>query len=114
MNYREIDESTLLSLVEEPQMCLFENEFKIISENELSIAEFNHRGYTVNDKTELISNSKIQTISFFSGGGGLYIGCQLAGAKVISSLDFDKDSVAIMESNKYFYFAHTKHFKIAS
>ena len=108
MNYRLIDESALLSLVEEPQMCLFENEFKIISENELSITEFDHRGYTVNDKVDLIIDSKIQTISFFSGGGGLDIGCQLAGAKVISSLDFDKDSVATMKSNKYF--AHTKHF----
>src|SRR5690606_18436581 len=46
-------------------------------------------------------------IGFFSGAGGLDIGAQLAGSKVISSLDFDKDSVATMRSNSYF--SHTAH-----
>src|SRR5690554_6316579 len=96
-----------LSLLEEPQLRLFENEFKIKKEQFLGI-QFEKRGYTVNDKIEQIIDSKIQTIGFFSGAGGLDIGSQLAGSKVISSLDFDRDSVATMNRNKYF--SHTKHF----
>jgi DNA (cytosine-5)-methyltransferase 1 len=97
-----------LMLVHEPQIRLFEDEFKISSNKEYIGIHFNHRGYTVNDKVDLIIDSKIQTIGFFSGAGGLDIGSQLAGAKVISSLDFDRDSVATMKTNKYF--AHSAHF----
>lgn len=97
-----------LLLVEEPQLRLFENDFKIYQKKEFIGIQYNHRGYTVNDKIDEILDSKIQTIGFFSGAGGLDIGSQLAGAKVISSLDFDRDSVATMKSNKYF--AHSKHF----
>jgi DNA (cytosine-5)-methyltransferase 1 len=97
-----------LMLVEEPQLRLFENDFKISSKKEFIGIEFNQRGYSVNDKVDLIIDSKIQTIGFFSGAGGLDIGSQLAGSKVISSLDFDRDSVATMKANKYF--AHSAHF----
>jgi DNA (cytosine-5)-methyltransferase 1 len=97
-----------LMLVEEPQLRLFENDFEISSKKEFIGIEFNQRGYSVNDKVNLIIDSKIQTIGFFSGAGGLDIGSQLAGAKVISSLDFDRDSVATMKANKYF--AHSAHF----
>jgi len=97
-----------LLLLEEPQLRLFEDEFKISLRNDFVNITYNHRGYSVNDKVDLIIDSKIQTIGFFSGAGGLDIGSQLAGTKVISSLDFDKDSVATMKANKYF--AHTKHF----
>ena len=97
-----------LLLLQEPQLGLFENEFKISTKKEFIGIEYNHRGYSVNDKVDSIIDSKIQTIGFFSGAGGLDIGSQLAGAKVISSLDFDRDSVATMKANKYF--AHTTHF----
>lgn len=97
-----------LMLVQEPQIRLFEEEFKISTKKEFIGIDFNQRGYTVNDKVDLIIDSKIQTIGFFSGAGGLDIGSQLAGAKVISSLDFDRDSVATMKANKYF--AHAAHF----
>ncbi len=63
--------------------------------------------YFVNDQHESVTDSKIQAISLFSGAGGLDIGAQLAGVKVISSLDFDKDSVHTMMGNKYF--SHTQH-----
>lgn len=46
--------------------------------------------------------TNVKTISFFSGAGGLDIGAQLAGASVISSLDFDKDSVETMKNNAIF------------
>jgi DNA (cytosine-5)-methyltransferase 1 len=89
------------------QMELFEKQFEAYSNIDLDCTSFKKRGYTVNDKANLVEDSKIQTIGFFSGAGGLDIGSQLAGSKVISSLDFDKDSVSTMKANKYF--AHTKH-----
>lgn len=52
-------------------------------------------------------NSKIQGLSFFSGGGGLDIGAQMAGIKVLTSLDFEKDAIATLKANKFF--AHTQH-----
>jgi DNA (cytosine-5)-methyltransferase 1 len=97
-----------LTLVQEPQLKLFEDEFQKSIKKDFIGIDYNHRGYSVNDKLETIVQSKIQTIGFFSGAGGLDIGSQLAGAKVISSLDFDRDSVATMKANKYF--AHTTHF----
>ena len=97
-----------LMLVEEPQIRLFEDDFIIHQKKEFIGISYNQRGYTVNDKVDKIIDSKIQTIGFFSGAGGLDIGSQLAGSKVISSLDFDRDSVATMKANKYF--AHSKHF----
>lgn len=96
-----------ISLLQEQQLCLFENEFKIEKEDLLDI-KFEKKGYTVNDKLEKIIDSKIQTISFFSGAGGLDIGTQLAGSKVISTLDFDMDSVATIKKN--IYFSHSSHF----
>jgi len=98
-----------LILVQEPQIRLFENEFEISRKKEFIGIDFNHRSYSVNDKVESIADSKIQTIGFFSGGGGLDIGSQLAGAKVIASMDFDRDSVATMRTNNYF--AHAEHFQ---
>ena len=97
-----------LLYVQEPYLMLFEDEFKKFGKKDFIEIEFRHRGYTVNNNIDAIIDSKIQTIGFFSGAGGLDIGTQLAGSKVISSLDFDKDSVATMKSNKYF--SHTTHF----
>lgn len=54
-----------------------------------------------------VKDSKIQGLSFFSGGGGLDIGAQMAGIKVLTSLDFDRDSIETLRSNKFF--SHTKH-----
>ncbi len=56
---------------------------------------------------ETVLDSKIQGLSFFSGGGGLDIGAQMAGIKVLTSLDFDKDSIETLRSNKFF--AHSQH-----
>ena len=54
-----------------------------------------------------VLDSKIQGLSFFSGAGGLDIGAQMAGIKVLSSLDFEKDAVATMQANSFF--SHTEH-----
>lgn len=99
-------EKEFLSLVEEPQLELFESEFEKVSKSNIKI-DFTEKSYNVNHTIDEIVQSKINTIGFFSGAGGLDIGSQLAGAKVISSLDFDRDSVATMRSNPYFN--HTTH-----
>jgi DNA (cytosine-5)-methyltransferase 1 len=65
------------------------------------IIDVNDRGYRVNDHI-FEGSSKAHAIGLFSGAGGLDIGTQLAGVKVISSLDFDRDSVNTIKSNPYF------------
>ena len=80
-------------------------DFRHVTQRHTTITESDDVIELVCGKTD---DSKIQTIGFFSGAGGLDIGSQLAGSKVISSLDFDRDSVATMKANKYF--AHSKHF----
>ena len=77
-----------------------------IENNHLCI-EYSDKNYTCLDKLPSVLNSKIQAIGFFSGAGGLDIGTQLAGAKLISSMDFDKDCVETMKANPFF--SHTKH-----
>ncbi len=93
--------------IEKNQLQEFEKDFKIRNNDSLEI-KFESKSYTVNDRIEQIINSNIQAIGLFSGAGGLDIGTQLAGSKIISSLDFDMDSVATMTSNKYF--SHSEHF----
>jgi DNA (cytosine-5)-methyltransferase 1 len=91
-----------LSLVDKSQIKIFEEDFKSKTSKDFIGIKYNQRNYNVNSNSELISKSKINAIGLFSGAGGLDIGTQLAGVKVISSLDFDKDSVATMRANKYF------------
>lgn len=93
-------DKTTLSQLEEPQLKLFESEFEKVTKSNINI-EYTHKSYNVNN-IEVENKSKISSICFFSGAGGLDIGSQLAGAKVISSMDFDKDSVATLKSNNYF------------
>lgn len=73
------------------------------SHNGVAKVDYEHKFYNVNENTEYVfEDSKINAISFFSGAGGLDIGTQLAGVKVISSLDFDRDSVLTMKKNNFF------------
>jgi DNA (cytosine-5)-methyltransferase 1 len=60
-----------------------------------------------NKKTYSFLDSNVHALSFFSGAGGLDIGAQLADVKVISSLDFDKDSILTLKNNKFF--SHAEH-----
>jgi DNA (cytosine-5)-methyltransferase 1 len=92
---------------EATQASFYDNDLNTEDEK-LDNTEFKPRGYSVNDKVEEIIDSKINAIGLFSGAGGLDIGVQLAGAKIISSLDFDRDSVATISANKYF--SHAQHF----
>lgn len=67
---------------------------------------YSHKGYMVND-IDIDYRKDIKAISMFSGAGGLDIGTQLAGIKVISSLDIFEDSVETLKRNRFF--AHTVH-----
>lgn len=69
---------------------------------------FEDKNYTCMPYLEEALESKVQGLSFFSGCGGLDIGAQMAGIKVLSSLDFEKDTVSTMKANKFF--SHLQHF----
>lgn len=73
--------------------------------NEINI-QYKKREYFVNDDCEKYPFGGTHAIGFFSGAGGLDIGAQLAGAKVISSMDFDSDSVQTMKLNRFFNHTH--------
>ncbi|WP_188627979.1 DNA cytosine methyltransferase, partial [Pedobacter quisquiliarum] len=102
-----------LDLIQEylPEMVFKEPCLPILREKKgtcLTIDPLNEKNYFITKElTEQVIESKIQALSFFSGAGGLDIGAQLAKAKVISSHDFDKDSIATLSNNNFFN--HTKH-----
>ncbi|MCK1200976.1 DNA cytosine methyltransferase [Streptococcus uberis] len=54
------------------------------------------------DMNRDIIEKKVSAISMFSGAGGLDIGAYLAGINVLYTLDFNKDSVDTISSNKIF------------
>lgn len=74
------------------------------------VATLNYAAASINvhdKKAYPFLDSKIQALSFFSGAGGLDIGTQLANVKVLSSLDFDRDSILTLKNNRFF--AHAEH-----
>ena len=65
------------------------------------------KNYSCMPYLEAALNSNVHGLSFFSGGGGLDIGAQMAGIKVLTSFDFEKDAIETLKMNPFF--AHTKH-----
>lgn len=84
----------------------FISDFTINKNGDIEIP-YNYKGYSCNDHVIEYYKS-VQAISFFSGCGGLDIGTQLAGVKVLSGLDFFEDSVKTMAQNRFF--SNTEHF----
>ncbi len=81
------------------------SQFKVDKEGNIVIS-YSPKNYKVNKvKQEFLSG--ISAISMFSGAGGLDLGTQLAGVKVVSSLDNFDDSVRTISQNKCF--AHAAH-----
>lgn len=66
---------------------------------------FHDRNYLCNDMIDAIASSNIHCISFFSGCGGLDIGTQMAGTKIISSLDFEPAAITTLKANPFFQFS---------
>lgn len=74
--------------------------FKVDKAGDIVIP-YTHKGYKVN-KNKMEFTSGIKAISMFSGAGGLDIGTQLAGVKVLSSMDIFEDSVVTQRMNPFF------------
>lgn len=72
-----------------------------IDDNGDIVIPYEHKGYTVND-LQIDYRTDVKAISMFSGAGGLDIGAQLAGVKVLSSLDIFEDSVETIKRNLFF------------
>ena len=81
------------------------NDFEL-DRNGNIVTEFTHKGYNCNN-SEIKFDKNIMALSIFSEAGGLDIGTQLAGIKVLSSLDIFADSVRTLEMNPFF--KDTKH-----
>lgn len=56
----------------------------------------------------------IVAISLFSGAGGLDIGATMAGARVVSNLDFDTDSIRTLKANSQFGDSQIHHADISA
>ena len=69
--------------------------------------EYVDKNYRCMPMLNKIQESKTCAISLFSGCGGLDIGTQMAGVKVISTLDFEPATVETMNANPFF--AHAEH-----
>ena len=101
-----IDKSIFVPIVETQRVEFFTSLQKK-EKNGMFEIPYTDRNYKCMPYLESVLQSKIQGLSFFSGGGGLDIGAQMAGIKVLTSLDFEKDAVATLKANKFF--AHTEH-----
>ena len=64
--------------------------------------EFNSKGYSINNSLKNGYETNIKALSFFSGCGGLDIGCHLAGVEVVSSMDFDPACIKTLSANPLF------------
>lgn len=104
MNLYKIDNKFFQNVTQHQREKMLED-FEL-DENGNILIPYTHKGYTVNDM-DIEFREDIKAISMFSGAGGLDIGTQLAGIKVISSLDIFEDSVETLKKNKFF--SHTVH-----
>ena len=90
----------LFDFYAENQRSAVMSPFKFTVANQGSF-KVSHKGYKINN-VRVEESTNICAISVFSGAGGLDIGAQLAGVKVLSSLDLFGDSVETLRLNKCF------------
>lgn len=93
---------SFISNLQNPKKVLFKAEIGWRKESKHFSIEVTPKGYLVNKSQPRNTRSKINALSFFSGAGGLDIGAQLAGVKVLAGHDFDRDCIATLKSNKCF------------
>lgn len=72
------------------------------NQNKDYVISYDDKNYKVNNLDNSSKKNKIIAISLFSGCGGLDIGTQLAGVKVISTIDNFEDSVETIKLNNCF------------
>ena len=95
MKKKYIFDLNCLSKIRASERKKFINDFKV--NNHLNAV---HKQIKINKKK--INYSKIHSISLFSGAGGLDLSSVLSGVKVLSSLDFDQDSIRTIKQNTIF------------
>lgn len=95
MKNKYIFDLNCLSKIRTSERKKFLNDFKV--SNHLNVV---HKQLKINKKK--INYSKIHAISLFSGAGGLDLSSVLSGVKVLSSLDFDQDSIRTIKQNAIF------------
>lgn len=106
MKQYKLYEQEFIPIIEHQRINFFESLGVKNNKGSFTIG-YTDKNYNCMPFLESVLDSKIQGLSFFSGGGGLDIGAQMAGIKVLSSLDFEKDAIATLKSNKFF--SHTNH-----
>lgn len=99
-------EQNFLPIMESQRNSFFDS-LGVKNDHGSFVIDYTDKNYRCMPYLDSVLDSKIQGLSFFSGGGGLDIGAQMAGIKVLSSLDFEKDAIETLKSNKFF--AHTEH-----
>ena len=62
------------------------------------------KNYLCMPMLEKIRDSKTCALSLFSGCGGLDIGTQMAGVKIITTVDFEPATVETLNANPFFFF----------
>lgn len=97
----------VLNSIIEPQRIQFMDSLGVPLKDGKFILSYTDKNYRCLPLLKDVLSSKVQGLSFFSGAGGLDIGAQMAGIKVISSLDFEKDAIETLKANRFF--AHTEH-----
>ena len=106
MKKYQIYKNEFLPILESQRNDFFESLGTKEKDGEFTL-HFEDKNYKCMPYLDSVLDSKVQGLSFFSGGGGLDIGAQMAGIKVLTSLDFEKDAIETLKSNKFF--AHTEH-----
>ena len=84
-----IDKKTFSPIIDTQRTAFFES-LNLIEKNGTYEIYYEDKNYLCKPYLETALQSKIQGLSFFSGGGGLDIGAQMAGIKVLTSLDVEK------------------------
>ena len=96
-----IDKKIFSPIIESQRTDFFDS-LKLEEKNGTYEISYQDKNYLCNPYLETAMQSKIQGLSFFSGGGGLDIGAQMAGIKVLTSLDIEKDAIATLRANDFF------------
>ena len=100
-----LSEQYLTNLCSHQYQKLMET-FPDCSHDELGIhIDYKDMNYSCLDSIDRVGSSKVHALSFFSGCGGLDIGVQMAGAKIISTLDFEPAAIKTVAANEFFRFA---------
>ena len=106
MNYI-LNKESFIHICDSQKTLLLESFSDFPQDKDNIYINYEDKNYECMPYLENTLNSKVQGLSFFSGAGGLDIGAQMAGIKVLSSLDFEKDAIQTLKANKFF--AHAEH-----